>query len=99
MPGIGTRGAADQGQRRPLFTFGHAGDETGTPLNDGFAERALLITLAAIVETSVGDLDVDFHFCDVIRFNQPDTGNHSLRSARCCRNEIRRQAGYIRGQS
>ena len=30
------------------------------------------------VETSVADLDVDFNFCDVIRFNHPCTGENSL---------------------
>ncbi len=79
MPGIGTRGAADKGQLRPLFVFGNAGDQTGKPSNDCFAEHALLLTLAEIVETSIGDLDVEFNFCDVIRFNHPYTGNHSLK--------------------
>ena len=48
------------------------------PPNDCFAERALLLSLSEIVETSVGDLDVDFNFCDVIRFNHPYTGGNSL---------------------
>lgn len=78
MPGIGTRGSEDKGALRPLFMFGNAGAQDGTPSDDCFAERALLITLSEIVETSVGDLDVDFNFCDVIRFNDPYTGGHSL---------------------
>ena len=28
--------------------------------------------------SSVADLDVDFNFCDVIRFNHPYTGENSL---------------------
>ena len=79
MPGIGTRGAADQGQLRPLFMFGNAGDKQGRPSNDCFAEQALLLTLAEIVETNIDDLDVEFNFCDVIRFNDPYTGNNSLK--------------------
>jgi N-formylglutamate amidohydrolase len=78
MPGIGTRGSEDKGELRPLFMFGNAGDEHGTPSNDCFAERALLLALSEIVETSVGELDVDFNFCDVIRFNHPYTGGNSL---------------------
>ena len=78
MPGIGTRSSGDKGQLRPLFMFGNGGDERGNPPNDCFAERALLLSLAEIVETSVGDLDVDFNFCDVIRFNHPYTGDNSL---------------------
>lgn len=78
MPGIGTRSSGDKGQLRPLFMFGNGGDERGNPPHDCFAERALLLSLAEIVETSVGDLDVDFNFCDVIRFNHPYTGDHSL---------------------
>jgi N-formylglutamate amidohydrolase len=78
MPGIGTGGSEDKGELRPLFMFGNAGDDKGNPSSDCFAERALLLALSEIVETSVGDLDVDFNFCDVIRFNHPYTGNHSL---------------------
>ena len=78
MPGIGTRGSEDKGELRPLFMFGNGGDEDGTPSNPCFAERALLLTLSEIVETSVGDLDVDFNFCDVIRYNHPYTGSNSL---------------------
>jgi len=78
MPGIGTRSSADKGELRPLFMFGNAGDEKGNPPHDDFAERALLLSLAEIVETSVGDLDVDFNFCDVIRFNHPYPGINSL---------------------
>jgi N-formylglutamate amidohydrolase len=78
MPGIGTRGAEDKGELRPLFMFGNDGDADGTPSNQCFAERALLLTLSEIVETSVGDLDVDFNFCDVIRYNHPYTGGNSL---------------------
>jgi N-formylglutamate amidohydrolase len=78
MPGIGTGSSADKGELRPLFMFGNAGDEKGNPPNDCFAERVLLLSLAEIVETSVGDLDVDFNFCDVIRFNHPYTGSNSL---------------------
>jgi N-formylglutamate amidohydrolase len=79
MPGIGTRTSEDKGELRPLFMFGNAGDEKGNPPNDCYAERALFLALSEIVETSVGDLDVDFNFCDVIRFNHPYTGANSLR--------------------
>jgi hypothetical protein len=58
--------------------FGNGGAVDGTPSNPCFAERALLLNLSEIVETSVGDLDVDFNFCDVIRFNHPYTGENSL---------------------
>ena len=78
MPGIGTGSSADRGELRPLFMFGNAGDEKGHPPNDCFAARDLLLTLAEIVETSIGDLDVDFNFCDVLRFNHPYTGINSL---------------------
>jgi hypothetical protein len=78
MPGIGTRSSDDKGELRPLFMFGNAGDQKGNPGNDCFAERALLLSLSEIVETSVGGLDVDFNFCDVIRFNHPYTGINSL---------------------
>ncbi|WP_295384045.1 N-formylglutamate amidohydrolase [uncultured Thiodictyon sp.] len=78
MPGIGTGGSNDKGELRPLIMFGNGGDLKGNPPNDSFAERALLLNLAEIVETSVGDLDVDFNFCDVIRYNHPYTGSHSL---------------------
>ena len=78
MPGIGTGGSNDKGELRPLIMFGNGGDQKGNPVNDCFAERALLLTLSEIVETSVGDLDVDFNFCDVIRYNHPYAGSHSL---------------------
>ena len=78
MPGIGTRTSLDKGDLRPLFTFGNGGDTDGRPPKDCFAERALLLALGEIVETSVADLDVDFNFCDVIRFNHPYTGENSL---------------------
>jgi N-formylglutamate amidohydrolase len=78
MPGIGTRTSLDKGELRPLFTFGNGGDTDGRPPKDCFAERALLLALGEIVETSVADLDVDFNFCDVIRFNHPYSGENSL---------------------
>jgi N-formylglutamate amidohydrolase len=78
MPGIGTGTSEDKGELRPLFMFGNAGDEKGNPPNDCYAERALLVALSEIVETCVGDLDVDFNFCDVIRFNHPYNGINSL---------------------
>ncbi len=78
MPGIGTGTSEDKGELRPLFMFGNAGDDKGNPPNDCFAERALLVALSEIVETCVGDLDVDFNFCDVIRFNHPYNGINSL---------------------
>lgn len=78
MPGIGTGASADKGELRPLFMFGNAGDDKGNPGNDCYAERALLLSLSEIVETGVADLDVDFNFCDVIRFNHPYTGINSL---------------------
>jgi N-formylglutamate amidohydrolase len=78
MPGIGTGSSGDKGELRPLFMFGNAGDDKGNPSNECYAERTLLLSLSEIVETSVADLDVDFNFCDVIRFNHPYTGIHSL---------------------
>ncbi len=78
MPGIGTGASTDKGELRPLFMFGNGGDNKGYPSSDCYAARALLLSLSEIVETSVGDLDVDFNFCDVIRFNHPYTGINSL---------------------
>lgn len=78
MPGIGTDGSEDEGELRPLFMFGNVGDKKGSSSNDGFAARALLLALSEIVETSLSGLDVDFNFCDVIRFNHPYSGRHSL---------------------
>jgi N-formylglutamate amidohydrolase len=78
MPGIGTRSSDDKGELRPLFMFGNAGDENGNPGSDCYAEKALLLHLAEIVETGMGERDVDFTFCDTIRFNPPYTGINSL---------------------
>ncbi len=78
MPGIGTGASEDKGELRPLFMFGNAGDDKGNPPNDCYAGRAMLDALAEIVETCVGDLDVDFNFCDIIRFNHPYNGINSL---------------------
>jgi N-formylglutamate amidohydrolase len=78
MPGIGTGTSADKGELRPLFMFGNGGDDKGNPGHPCYAERALLLALAEIVETGIGDLDVDFNFCDVIRFNNPYSGANSL---------------------
>jgi len=78
MPGIGTRLSEDRGSLRPLFMFGNGGDLLGNPLHPNFAERALLLRLSEVIEAHVGDLDVDFNFCDVVRFNDPYNGVNSL---------------------
>lgn len=78
MPGIGTGASTDKGELRPLFMFGNGGDDKGNPGDECYAGRALLLSLSEIVETSVEDLDMDFNFCDVIRFNHPYTGINSL---------------------
>lgn len=78
MPGIGTRTSTDKGELRPLFMFANGGDQEGIPADPVYAPRELLLHLAQIVEAGVGDLDVDFNFCDLIRFNHPYTGINSL---------------------
>jgi len=78
MPGIGTRLSEDKGSLRPLFMFGNGGDPEGNPPHPYFAGRDLLLHLSEVVEAHVGDIDVDFNFCDVIRFNDPYTGVNSL---------------------
>jgi len=78
MPGIGTRTSDDKGELRPLFMFGNGGDQEGNPADPGYAPRELLLHLAQIVEAGLGRLDVDFNFCDVIRFNHPYSGINSL---------------------
>ncbi len=78
MPGIGTRVSGDKGNLRPLFMFGNGGDAQGNNLRKVFAPKALLHQLADIIETNVHRLDVDFNFCDVVRFNDPYSGSNSL---------------------
>lgn len=78
MPGIGTRTSDDRGELRPLFMFGNGGTPDGQPGDPAYAPRELLLQLARIVENGLGQLDVDFNFCDVIRFNHPYTGVNSL---------------------
>ncbi len=79
MPGIGTRVSADKGNLRPLFMFGNGGDPEGNPGRKIFAEKRLLLHLSSVIEDHVHALDVDFNFCDVIRFNDPYNGTNSLR--------------------
>lgn len=78
MPGIGTRTSSDKGELRPLFMFGNGGDDDGNPADSAYAPKELLLRLAQIIEAGLGRLDVDFNFCDVIRFNHPYTGINSL---------------------
>ncbi len=78
MPGIGTRVSDDRGVLRPLFMFGNGGDLLGNPSHPYFAERELLLHLSEVIEVRIADLDVDFNFCDVIRFNDPYSGANSL---------------------
>ncbi len=78
MPGIGTRVSGDKGNLRPLFMFGNGGDANGNNLRKAFAPKALLLDLADVIESSVHKLDVDFNFCDVVRFNDPYSGANSL---------------------
>ena len=78
MPGIGTRVSGDKGNLRPLFMFGNGGDTRGNNIRKAFAPKALLLALADVIESAVHKLDVDFNFCDVVRFNDPYTGANSL---------------------
>jgi hypothetical protein len=78
MPGIGTRTSGDSGNLRPLFMFANGGSPDGTPPNDAYATRELLLQMADIVEQHFDNLDADFNYCDITRFNDPYTGINSL---------------------
>lgn len=78
MPGIGTRVSADKGTLRPLFMFGNGGNAEGVPGHRAFAGKKLLLRLSEVIEDNIHAFDVDFNFCDVIRFNDPYDGSNSL---------------------